>query len=169
MRRLQELRAAYGFTLIELLIVIAIIGILTAVLVPNLVGMRQRAQDSQTKSNLRELKTALRLYYNDFQYYPTYSTAGIMEGCVDGTENCTPGDEFTNGSSVYMPQLPSEFYYARIANSPDAFIVCAPLNNLDDPELSQSQAECWDGSFPGTFPGAGGYSPGSELYCECSR
>ena len=101
-----------GFTLIELLVVISIIGVLTAVILPNMVGMRERARDSKIKSSLEEMKIALRLYYNDYQTYPADDSAGSMRGCgVSGTADCSPGGSFVAGSTTYMQQLPSGYSY----------------------------------------------------------
>ena len=67
---MRQQKSNKGFTLIELLIVIAIIGILAAVLIPNLLSARQRAFDTATQSYLRELATAAETYYIDFDQYP---------------------------------------------------------------------------------------------------
>jgi len=59
-----------GFTLIELLIVIAIIGILASIAIPQFASYRQKSYNSAAQSDLRNAKTNLEAYYADYQDYP---------------------------------------------------------------------------------------------------
>jgi len=59
-----------GFTLIELLIVVAIIGILAAIAIPQFASYRQKAYNSAAQSDLKNTKTNLESYFADYQHYP---------------------------------------------------------------------------------------------------
>jgi type IV pilus assembly protein PilA len=64
------MRSKKGFTLIELLIVVAIIGILAAIAIPQFAAYRARGYNSAANSDIKNIKTTLEAYYTDNQYYP---------------------------------------------------------------------------------------------------
>ena len=59
-----------GFTLIELLIVVAIIGILAAIAIPQFSSYRAKAYNSASQSDLKNIKTGMEAYMADEQEYP---------------------------------------------------------------------------------------------------
>jgi type II secretion system protein G len=68
-----------GFTLIELLIVVAIIGILAAIAVPNFMNAQVRAKVARCQADMKSLSTALESYRVDNNMYPpTPNTAGNL-------------------------------------------------------------------------------------------
>lgn len=66
-----------AFTLIELLVVIAIIGILATLAVVSLQSARARARDSKRVADVKQMQTALELYFNDNSSYPEDISSGI--------------------------------------------------------------------------------------------
>ena len=59
-----------GFTLIELMIVVAIIGILAAIAIPQFAAYRTKSYNSAAQSDLRNVLTTLEAHYADNQQYP---------------------------------------------------------------------------------------------------
>ncbi len=136
-----------GFTLIELLIVITIIGILSALVLTNVQGVRERARDARRKSDLTSIKSSLRLYYNDAKSFPDSDNGNIV-GC---SGSCVWGSSrFASGDTVYMNTLPTDplstdtnpLSYEYYQVSDDSYAIIATLENESDPDIADSQARC---------------------------
>jgi len=74
-----------GFTLIELLIVVAIIGIIAAIAIPNLLNAIDRGKQKRTMADIRSVGTAVEEYALDNNFYPIQATQGNLNPGINGT------------------------------------------------------------------------------------
>jgi prepilin-type N-terminal cleavage/methylation domain-containing protein len=71
-----------GFTLIELLIVVAIVGILAALLIPNAISAMQRAKQKGTMKEINTLSTGIMDYVTDKSFSPVNATGPVQAGTI---------------------------------------------------------------------------------------
>lgn len=128
---MQFLRKQEGFTLIELLVVVFIMSVLFALILPNFMGARERAQDTQTKQTLQGMRTALRLYYNDNNAYPT----------PDSNKMLNNSSGFFNNYMAEAAAAGVGFSYTYILNG-DVFSVGTTLFNTTGDDDTNSQLKC---------------------------
>ena len=95
-----------GFTLIEILVVIAIISIIAAFMMPNLLGVKDRANEAGVKAAMRSVQLAIETFNLENLYYPLGDNITLRQLCDDylidpgylGSipKNTFTGKEYTN-------------------------------------------------------------------------
>lgn len=150
-----------GFTLIELLVVISILGVLAVLVISNVNEARVRARDVRKKEDMAQLRTALKLYYNDYTVYPLSSTScsglyNVPKGCGSTGTSCCPNTtancpQFSAGGTsgcdtVYMSKLPAGLgsnvigYFS--STDGENFCLKTTLENASDPDTAASYQGC---------------------------
>lgn len=98
-----------GFTLIELLVVIAIIALLSTLAVVSLNNARTKSRDAKRVSDVKQIQTALELYFADQQGYPEQIDlvlGGASSDCLSSVAGFT-GVADCGGGTTYMGQVPA--------------------------------------------------------------
>lgn len=123
-------RKQKGFTLIELLIVVAIIGILAAIAIPNLLTAMQRSKQKRTMADMRSIATSWEAYATDNNAYAAAGTA--TAGTLDLTKFCnfTFASLQAEVSPTYIRSLPQNDGWGR----PYDFAVdyCTPVGKAQE-------------------------------------
>jgi len=122
-----------GFTLIELLVVIAIIGLLSTLAVVALGQARVKARDSKRLSDMKQMQTALELFYTDQGAYPVEATAVSLG---DATHACLHSAGFvaTGCANPYMGMVPTDptsvTTYYSYTGATDTYTITSALEGV---------------------------------------
>lgn len=106
MTKKNMLRKRNGFTLVELIVVIAILGILAAIIIPRIGGFRDSAERRAVQANHRILVAAAQMYYAETSAWPTQGSDldDYFDTSKDGTDTgydaFVADSDLNNGSHV---------------------------------------------------------------------
>ena len=135
MRKLHTRKG--GFTLIELMIVVAIIGILAAIAIPNFLQFQLRSKTGEAKTNIAAIRTAEEGYFAEFNNYVTAAE-------TPGTAVSTNKRLWTGGGLTQFDQLGwsptgEVFYNYGVDSSGSSYTIAAGLSrSLHAPRVTTS-------------------------------
>ena len=110
------MKAKKGFTLIELLIVIAIIGVLASIVLVSMGGARSKARDAVRQADMRQLASAMEMFYGDNDKYIQQSSAPTSIGTYMAT---VPKDPKTKAAYGWVDNSSDDqkfCFYATLEN-----------------------------------------------------
>ena len=178
-----------AFTLIELLVVISIIGLLSTIAIVSMNSARSKARDTKRMADIKQIITAMQLYFDTNGTYPNTGSTGILPlSCTNGPNawyclglgnagSCWNGGSqhgctaLDSALSSYMAKIPKDPDMANVGYTGDAYLynfatttwfTAAPILSWGMENGPTTAATCLGGAF-GAWPG--GTFRDSQYYC----
>jgi len=137
-------RRQSGFTLIEIMVVVIIIGILAAIVAPNVIGRVDDAQITKAKAEIANIENALKFYRLDNFTYPTSEQgieALVTKPADPNIKNWKPGG--------YLPKLPNDpwgnpYLYLNPGNQGEIDVYTLGRDNRPGGEGVDADIGNWD-------------------------
>ena len=117
---LQRIRNRKGFTLVELMIVVAIIGILAAIAIPNFLKFQAKSKQSEAKTNLKGIYTAETGYFGENNTFNSFDK-------VNWSPVGTARYHYDVGTATNVPDPPSSGTLATAGSTDATLTVTAPV------------------------------------------
>lgn len=138
MKLVKSLQNQRGFTLIELMVVVAIIGILASIAIPNFLKYMARSRQSEAKTNLGGIFVSETSYYGDNSRYGSFNEVGfVLATSTGGTSN------------RYTYRSPAAGGAATSSGTPGIDLIPAGVG-ANEPENTVSPSGAGPGSFTAT-------------------
>jgi len=139
MKQFSNRNSPRGFTLIELMVITAIIGLITATLVTNVIGTKKGARDSQRKHNFVQMQTALQAYYEDNGRFPDADNQHQIDGAPWGS----PWQPYMARVPKDPLGTPQPQYYYEVDGNKSWYRLYARLERCqEDAQITIPRSDC---------------------------
>ena len=137
-------RKQKGFTLIELLVVISIIGILSSIVLISMGGAREKARDARRSSDIRQIGTALELYYTDIEAYAGASGSATMPTAISTYMTDVPVDPTSSvGAYNWISNTGDTSKFCTWAVLEGGGVVAASHQGVKELSSAPTAIGCW--------------------------